>query len=73
MSKPRRRSTSAKVSRLPPLDIQQRYTIPETCAYLRISRSRFYTKLKANEIAIIKDGGRVLVAGAEIAAQSRPH
>jgi hypothetical protein len=64
----------SKISRLPPLDPLQRYTVVEACHYLRISRARFYAKLKANppEIAIIKDGGRTLVAGEEIAAQSRP-
>lgn len=62
----------SKPLRLPPLDPLQRYTVVEACKYLRISRARFYAKLKANEISILKDGGRTLVAGEEIAAQSRP-
>lgn len=62
----------SKRSQLAPLDPLQRYTVIEACKYLRISRARFYTKLKANEISILKDGGRTLVAGEEIAAQSRP-
>jgi excisionase family DNA binding protein len=57
---------------LPPLDPLQRYSVAEACKYLRISRARFYKKLEADEISILKDGGRTFVAGEEIVAQSKP-
>jgi hypothetical protein len=51
---------------LPPIDCNQRYAIEEGRAYLRISRSRFYTKVKRGEIALIKDGSRSFIAGREL-------
>jgi excisionase family DNA binding protein len=59
------------VVRLPPLDLLQRYEIDEAAAYLRIGRSRLYQKIADREIATIKDGGRRLVPGTEIARLSR--
>jgi hypothetical protein len=57
---------------LPPLDLAQRYTIPEALAYLRISRSRFYQNVEVGAIKTVKDGTRCFVPGAEIARLSRP-
>lgn len=55
---------------LPPLDINQRYDVDETSAYLRQSRARTYQQIRAGEIEIIKDGTRTYVSGREIARRS---
>ena len=56
---------------LPPLDVQQRYSIPETSAYLRESRAQIYTDIKAGRIRIIKHGARTYIPGSEIARLSQ--
>jgi hypothetical protein len=56
---------------LAPLDVRQRYTINETCAYLRQSRVKTYADINAGKLAIIKDGSRTYVSGAEIARRSK--
>jgi len=60
-----------KTQELPALDLLQRYTIDESCAYLRLSRSRVYEKISAGELATVKDGRRHFVPGSEIARLSR--
>ena len=55
---------------LPPLDINQRYSIDEACAYLRKCRASLYTDIK-NGMPVIKDGRRTFVPGAVIAERSR--
>jgi hypothetical protein len=56
---------------LPPLDVNQRYTVGETLLYLRTSRQSFYTKiLNPGRIQVIKEGARVFVPGSEIARLS---
>jgi hypothetical protein len=54
---------------LPPLDIRQRYSIKETNAYLRQSRSKTYKDIQAGKLAVIKDGRRTYVSGAVIASR----
>ena len=56
---------------LPPLDANQRYTINETAAYLRLSRVRLYAKVNAGELRLLKDGRRSYVPGREIIAASQ--
>lgn len=56
---------------LAPLDPLRRYPIDAACAYLDISRARLYEKIKAGDLAIVKDGKRTFVPGAEIARLSR--
>ena len=56
---------------LPPLDVLQRYTIQETTAYLRQSRSKTYDDIKAGVLQVIKDGRRTYVSGRAIAARSQ--
>ena len=56
---------------LPPLDMNQRYSINETCAYLRQCRAKTYQDIKAGRLPIIKDGKRTYVSGRVIAARSR--
>lgn len=58
----------------PPLivDLNQRYTIEESLACLRISRGRLYAKVKDGEITLIKDGRRSYLAGRELARLSAP-
>ena len=56
---------------LPPLDQNQRYSIPETNAYLRQSNAKTYEDIGAGLLEIIKDGRRTYVTGRAIAARSR--
>ena len=56
---------------LPPLDLNQRYTINETNAYLRQCRAKTYKDIKAGKLTVIKDGKRTYVSGRVIAARSR--
>ena len=58
------------VPRLPPLDVKQRYDIPEAARYLRVSRATIYNDIAAGLLATIKDGGRRFVPGTEIARKS---
>ncbi len=55
---------------LPPLDINQRYTITETNAYLRQSRAKTYQDISAGKLTVIKDGRRTYVPGRVIAERS---
>jgi hypothetical protein len=57
---------------LPPLDLQQRYSVAEALAYLRISRAPFYQAVKRGDIPLIKQGKRSFVSGATIAKLSAP-
>lgn len=54
---------------LGPIDVNQRYTIDETCAYLRKCRAAIYSDIK-NGMPVIKDGRRTYVPGSVIAARS---
>jgi excisionase family DNA binding protein len=56
---------------LAPLDLNQRYTIPEAALYLRVSRAYLYRLIRAKQVRTIADGRRTFVPGAEIAARSR--
>jgi len=55
-----------------PLDERQRYTINETCDYLRCSRDYLYKLIREGEVPIIKDGCRTYVGGKTIAKRSAP-
>ena len=55
---------------LPPLDLNQRYSIPETNAYLRQSRAKTYKDIRDGKLEIIKDGKRTYVSGRVIAGRS---
>lgn len=55
---------------LAPLDAQQRYTLPEALAYLRISRQTIYNQINAGELRVLREGKRVFVPGSEIARRS---
>jgi excisionase family DNA binding protein len=55
---------------LPPLDPLQRYTITETCGYLRQSRGKTYNDIRAGKLPVIKDGARTYIPGTAIAARS---
>lgn len=54
---------------LPPLDLNQRYTIPEAGAYLRQSRAKTYQDITAGKLPVIKDGKRTYIPGQAIAAR----
>lgn len=60
----------ATYARLPPLDLMQRYTIPEASLYLRQSVAKTYLDITASRLKTIKDGARTYVAGQEIARAS---
>ena len=60
-----------KTQSLPPLDLNQRYTIPEASAYLRQCRAKTYKDIKAGNLRIIKDARRTYVPGTAIAERSR--
>ena len=55
---------------LPPIDLNQRYAMPEAAAYLRCSRAWVHLLAKAKKLAIIKDGRRRYVSGRELARLS---
>lgn len=55
---------------LAPLDSQQRYTIPESGAYLRCSRAHIYKLIARGDLRVLKEGKRVYVPGTEIARRS---
>lgn len=48
------------------LDPNQRYSINETLALLRTSRSHLYEKIRSGEIKTLADGRRRYVPGSEI-------
>lgn len=60
------------VPTLPPLDTQQRYSLSEAAAYLRISRPLLTRRIATGAVATIKDGRRRFVPGVEIARLSAP-
>jgi excisionase family DNA binding protein len=51
---------------LPPVDPRRRYDVATAAAYLAISRAWLFEKIKAGEIAPIRDGRRTFISGAEI-------
>jgi excisionase family DNA binding protein len=60
-----------KPKNLPPLDINQRYSVNEACDYLRISRAHLYKQINTGALPTIPDGKRTFIPGAAIAARSR--
>jgi excisionase family DNA binding protein len=56
--------------RLPPLDLNQRYTVPEAAEYLRVCVATVNIYIAQNTLKTIKDGGRRFVPGSEIARRS---
>ncbi len=62
----------AKLKPTPPafIDPLQRYSIPETNAFLRQSNARTYKQIKIGELRVIKDGDRTYVPGSEIVRRS---
>jgi excisionase family DNA binding protein len=56
---------------LPALDVNQRYTILEAAAYLRISRTSVFADIREGRLMPIREGARTLIPGTEIARRSR--
>ena len=54
-----------------PVDLNQRYTIPEACGYLATSHTSLYARILAKELAVIREGKRVFIPGSEIARLSQ--
>jgi len=52
------------------LDPMQRYSLAEAADLLRVSRGTIYSRMRAGELVVIKDGARRFVPGAEIARKS---
>jgi excisionase family DNA binding protein len=61
---------SKKNVSLPPLDVAQRYSTREACAYLRTSNATLYNLIAAGELRVIREGKRTYVPGTEIARRS---
>ena len=53
-----------------PLDANQRYTIPESAQYLRVSRAYVYQLLARGELLSITDGKRRYIPGSQIIRRS---
>jgi hypothetical protein len=64
-------ASKKSTARLAPLDVNQRYSVPEALAYLRTSRKSFYEKIFPR-ISVIREGSRTFIPGVEIARLSRP-
>ena len=43
-----------------------RYTIEEACQLTRLSRATLYERIAAGRLAVVKDGRRTFVTGAEL-------
>lgn len=56
---------------LPPLDLNQRYSVSEALMYLRISKPTFYRLVKDGQLPTIEEYGRRFVPGSVIAQRSR--
>jgi Helix-turn-helix domain len=52
---------------LVPVDLNQAYSVAESCQYLRCSRSSFYKLLDTEGLKVRRRNGRVYVPGSEIA------
>jgi hypothetical protein len=66
---------AAKRFRIPPpsvLDPNQRYSLPEAFAALRVSEAEGYRKMSDRELRTFKDGARTFVSGTELIRASRP-
>jgi len=61
-----REARRAKQVLLPPVDLNQRYEIPEASAYLRQSVAKTYTDIRAGKLRVLKNGWRTFIPGTEI-------
>jgi len=52
---------------LPPLDVTQRYRIPEAAAYLRHSVATTFRDIREGRLRVTREGARTFVPGSEIA------
>lgn len=59
-----------KAAALPPVDPLQRYTVDETCVYLRQSPAKTYSDIARGDLRVIKDGSRTYIPGSEIVRRS---
>ncbi len=57
----------APVPGLPPLDLNRRYSVKETCRYLSVSHAMVYQRIREGELKPLKDGKRTFIHGSEIA------
>jgi hypothetical protein len=64
------RKPASTIPAVPPLDLVQRYTINEACLYLRTSHATLYKMMNAEQIIVIREGGRTFIPGKEIARLS---
>jgi hypothetical protein len=54
------------------IDPNQRYSLPESAATLRLSMPTLYKRMAAGQIEVIRDGARTYVHGTELIRQSAP-
>ncbi len=54
------------------IDANQRYSLAESAAILRVSLPTLYKRMAEEDIEVIRDGGRTYVHGTELIRQSAP-
>lgn len=59
-----------KSRNLPPLDLNQRYSVEEAAAYLRQSRAKTFADIGSGKLSSLTDGRRRYVPGWAIARAS---
>jgi hypothetical protein len=65
-------TTAPRPLGLPPIDLNQAYSVVESCQYLRCSRSFFYRMLEAGLFAVVRRGARTFLPGTELARLAQP-
>ncbi len=68
------RNKAAPIRVQPPtiIDPNQRYSLPETFAALRVSPAKGFEKMRRGELLTFKEGGRTYAMGSEIIKRSQP-
>ena len=74
MSVESRRPSSRRPIQPPPtvIDPNQRYSLREAAAILRMGLPTLYRRMADSRINVIRDGGRTYVHGTELIRQSAP-
>jgi excisionase family DNA binding protein len=54
------------------IDANQRYSVPEACALLRLSRSWVFKEIRSGRLRVFKDGRRTYVHGTTLIERCRP-
>jgi hypothetical protein len=54
------------------VDVNQRYSLQESAATLRISMSQLYVEMREGRIRSYRDGGRTYIHGSELVRRAAP-